>query len=433
MADPVEVRIESLSSEGEGYGRIAPAGKKAMIWGALPGELVRAAIMKKRKGFLYGVVEEALEPSPHRIAPLEDHYLICSPWQAMSPEFERTSKLDLARRVFGSVGVKLPHDLDIYQGEKLYGYRNKLEYSFIEDEGAPISTAFYRRLLRRRQPIEACGLAMPEINEAAAMVAEAMRAQGVRESALKTMMLRANREGRVLVAIFTKDEALGFDLSSLHAGPIEGVELYYSEPERSASVPTRLIASIGRDSFIERLKGPHAEVLLQSGALNFFQVNLDPFEAALADMAPFVDGERVVEYYSGVGTIGIALAAGGAGHAVLVENDPSAIGHAVENVRRAGLEGRFDVMEAASEKLRSEVVHDSVVVLDPPRAGLHPKLLAQIIEARPARVVYLSCNYKSQAQDVSAMREHYDMSFARLYNFFPRTPHIESLIVLERR
>ncbi|HEB02018.1 MAG TPA: hypothetical protein ENI12_02175, partial [Nitrospirae bacterium] len=177
-----------------------------------------------------------------------------------------------------------------------------------------------------------------------------------------------------------------------------------------------------------------ASVTLRSGLLGFFQINPEVFEMVIRDMAPYLDGEHVVEFFAGVGAITIAAAAGGGGpkSAILVEIEGEAVQFARQNIELNGLQGRFEARISLARKMRDEIEPETVAVFDPPRSGLDPRTLKRLMEVRPKRVVYLSCNVATQANDLSELLPCYRVEFARLYNFFPRTPHIESLIVLER-
>jgi 23S rRNA (uracil1939-C5)-methyltransferase len=200
-------------------------------------------------------------------------------------------------------------------------------------------------------------------------------------------------------------------------------------------VPTRLLFRSGDERLAEELivSEGKAAVPLGMGLLSFFQVNVEVFQTALRDMTPFLEGADLLEYYSGVGAISIGLSGtAGIRRALLVDSDPEAIGYAEENIRAQGLEGRYEARAVPAEKMREELRPERTVLLDPPRAGLHPKLLKRVTEVLPGRIVYLSCNIKTQARDVRELLQSYDVIFSRLYNFFPRTPHIESLLVLEK-
>ena len=84
-----------------------------------------------------------------------------------------------------------------------------------------------------------------------------------------------------------------------------------------------------------------------------------------------------------------------------------------------------------AERVTELIESDKILIVDPPRAGLHDKVIERILEQKPARVIYLSCNLSTQARDIKLLSEVYKVVFTKLYNFFPRTPHVEGLAVLE--
>jgi 23S rRNA (uracil1939-C5)-methyltransferase len=88
---------------------------------------------------------------------------------------------------------------------------------------------------------------------------------------------------------------------------------------------------------------------------------------------------------------------------------------------------------AASEDALDYITHDATVILDPPRAGLHEKVTEKLLEAAPQRIIYLSCNPVTQARDVARLAEKYGIRHHQGYNFFPRTPHIEHLVILDKK
>ncbi|GAB4390330.1 MAG: 23S rRNA (uracil(1939)-C(5))-methyltransferase RlmD [Thermodesulfovibrionales bacterium] len=429
-SEPIEVLTEAFHDQGQGLGRWK--GRPVLVWGALPGERVKALPMRRKAGFLHAVVSEVLDPSPERVAPLEEHYLSCSPWQILRPEAEAGHKALMARRVFREqAGMELPEDLEVVEGSRRLGYRNKMEFSFTAEGPAGLSLALHRRLSRRKAPLSGCVLASGAINAGAARVVDALRGKGVPEAALKTLVMRSGSGGEALAALFVKDE--GIPLEAGEVKGLQGVSIYFSDPARVASVPTRLLSQAGSQDLVEEVGPPGAggRARVRLGLLSFFQVNVEVFEKALSDMAPHLEGD-VVEFYSGAGAITVgASRAASIRSALLVDSDAGAIELARENIRINGLEGRFSAVAAPAEKLMDEVTPGRVALFDPPRSGLHPKLLRKVAEARPAKVIYLSCNVRTQASDLRELLPFYRVSFLRLYNFFPRTPHIESLAVLE--
>lgn len=150
------------------------------------------------------------------------------------------------------------------------------------------------------------------------------------------------------------------------------------------------------------------------------------FEAALKQIDLATAGAtNKIDMYSGVGTIGIAID----GTKVLVESDEHNVRMAKANVGNRDIE----VVHATSESAFDYITPVATIILDPPRAGLHANLTHKLLEARPLAVVYLSCNPATQARDVARLQEGYTIRKFEGYNFFPRTPHIESLVILEKK
>jgi 23S rRNA (uracil1939-C5)-methyltransferase len=132
--------------------------------------------------------------------------------------------------------------------------------------------------------------------------------------------------------------------------------------------------------------------------------------------------------YAGTGSIGLSVAK----NAVeLIELDPATAAMARINAKASGLEAQ--VVESSTEKVLEYIVGGKPVIFDPPRAGLHDKVVEQTLEILPPQVVYLSCNPATQARDIAKMLEAYTITYFEGFNFFPHTPHIETLAVLERK
>ena len=172
-------------------------------------------------------------------------------------------------------------------------------------------------------------------------------------------------------------------------------------------------------------------------AEGFFQVNLPVYEQALTDMAAWIrtapvgssNAPATVDMYSGVGTIGLTI---GGKHATLVEINEHAVKEMQRNIHALGREHNAKAVLAASEQALDYIHPDNLIIVDPPRAGLHADVVSRLLEKLPPRIVYLSCNPVTQARDVALLSEKYRIVHHQGYNFFPRTPHIENLVVLDR-
>lgn len=420
-----DVAIEKIVFGGQGLGRIG--NKVAFVWNALPGETVEADILKNRKTHLEAVATRIIVPSPDRTEPLETHFLSCSPWQSIAWEKENEWKVEMATEAYEKIGrLTLPAPLEIKSQKPITGYRNKMEYSFAEAPDGAAGLAFFDRGGRVKRLIPGCVLADPAFTPHTKRILAWINAQNIPMRSLKTLVVRSNRAGEVIAGLFLKDRMRFNDLPPLGDGLL-GFLIYYSTHQSPASVPTEPLQSIGEAMLAETIRGKK----FQYGLFSFFQVNLPIFETTLEHMARFLpDSAPLLDYYSGVGSIGIALDAPKG--SALVDSNAEAIAFAQKNLALNGMTG-VEAVPAPAEKMTDLIDATRTLIMDPPRAGLHARLIQRIDEQGPKRVLYLSCNIATQARDLNLLSSNYHLSHISLYNFFPRTPHIEALAVLDRQ
>lgn len=416
---PEPIRIIKLVHGGQGLGELS-TGKKVFVWNALPGELVKVRIIKQRRSFADAIAEEIIEPSAERITPREDNYLATSPWQMMTFEAENKYKQTIVEELFSPLEA-LPSTLaPTIHTDQAFHYRNKMEYSFWGDDSG-LHLALHQRGSHGKQAVKGSALAMPALDAAAEAVRAVLGERHVRAGDLKTVIVRCSARDEAVVGLFVKVE--DFQDIGLPSG-LKGLRVYYSNPKSPASVPTRLLYEHGNCQLEDVLLGKNFTYDVDS----FFQVNVPIFEHALQEIASGVGAEHIVDMYAGVGSIGLSVAT----RAVdLVELDAASTAMAHVNAAASSLEAH--VIEAPTEKALEYITQDKPVIFDPPRAGLHPKVIARISEAMPPRIVYLSCNPATQARDLQMLEPLYEISSLQVFNFFPRTPHIETLAILNRK
>ncbi len=420
----IECVMEKLVFGGQALGRYQ--GKVVFAWNALPEEKVVIRLTRQKKDFIEGIAEEVLQSSPHRIAPVEEHYLSCSPWQILEVSEEERWKVLITEEVFRQIGKFEPGDLQLVQGQHCYGYRNKMEFSFTKKDGK-ISLAFFKRAGRHLIPIDGCILARSQINETARKVVLWLNEIGISFQRLKSLVVKASEGGKCLAALFVKDENIPLGTLPVLDDIFIGFSVFYSNPQSPASTADKLIARIGCDELREELAG----FTLKHNVMSFFQVNLPLFRKAHELISRYVDRSRLIDFYGGVGAISIPLG-DKASEAILIDNDENAINCARKNIEINNV-GNFKVVLSPAEKARQVLDEDSIVIVDPPRAGLHPKLVKALLMTPPKRLIYLSCNPSTQARDVSFLLNKFEVRKCTLFNFFPRTPHVESLMILDRR
>lgn len=415
MTQIQEVSIEKLVHGGQGLG-LLPDGKKVFVWNALPGENVKVVLTKNKKNYAEGIAEEIVKKSKERVAPKDTNYLATSPWQILKLSSENRYKKEIITEQFTGAGMALP-DFELQSAEPEWNYRNKMEYSFWGDDDG-LHLALYRRGSHGKEIVRGSALALPAVDVCANTVLKALRDRGVRAGDLKTIVVRASQAGQAVAALFVKKK--DFPKLEMPDG-IQGLRVYYSHPKSPASVATKLLYGLGDLQLRDELLGRQFTYDVNS----FFQVNLPVFEYALKDIEKYSDKE-MTDMYAGVGALGLSLAKK---RLQLIELDPMSVAMARVNASASGLES--EVIEASTEKALDYVTSNLPIIFDPPRAGLHPKLLDRVLEEKPPRIIYLSCNPATHARDIALLQESYKLVDFKAYNFFPHTPHIETLAILE--
>jgi len=422
----VTVRLEKIIGGGQTLATMED-GRKLFVWGGLPTEEVEVQLFRKKNSFAEGYVVNVITPAKDRIDALDPgSYRSTSPWQIMQFKSEQKHKSALIEEAFKLHNVTLPSVPEIYTDGVEYGYRNKIEFSWYWDkEASQLDLAFFGRGTHSKIAVEGSSLAMDSINETALAMRELLRAHHATGSSLKTLMLRANQKGEVSMQLYVKSESFNpirdIDIEALG---VKGFEMIYSNPKSPASVITKRMQTWGKTTLTDTIN----EVSFSYATESFFQINLPVYQQALRDMKEWVDEEKpTVDLYSGVGTIGLTI---GTGDLTLVEINDGAVREMKENIDRLKMK-HAQAIHAPSEKALDFITSDATIVVDPPRAGLDKTVVARLLEASPERVIYLSCNPVTQARDVELLQEKYEITAHQGYNFFPRTPHIENLVILD--
>jgi 23S rRNA (uracil1939-C5)-methyltransferase len=422
--------LEKIVGGGQALGTLED-GRKAFVWGGLPGEKVTIRLTKKKSKFIEGIVTEVHAKSPERIEPLDPNsYLSTSPWQIMSFAAEQHYKAALIEEAFELHNIVLPDTIDVYSDEKIEHYRNKVEFSWFGDTDAStgvdtLDLAFFMRGGMGKIPVDDCSLLPEPMMQLAIAVRDLLRTKEVTARNLKTLLIRCDQHGNCVWQLYLKDSLPELinekDAVTLSA---QGGEVIYSDPRSPASCITERLAAFGNIVLTDTV----LDVPFRYATEGFFQINLPVYEQALRDMQQWVSPGSIVDLYSGVGSIGLTI---GGDNVTLVEINEHAVREMRENIVRLGKNAT--AVLAPSEKALEYITNESCIILDPPRAGLHADVIGKLLDAAPERIIYLSCNAVTQARDVALLSEVYGIRAHRGYNFFPRTPHIEHLVVLDKK
>lgn len=424
----VNIKLDKIVGGGQSLGTLE-GGRKMFVWGGLPGEVVEAQMTKKKSNLAEGIAINVIESSPERVEPLDtDSYLSTSPWQIIKFESEQRYKAALIEEAFELHNIVLPDAIEVYSDNKQYEYRNKIEFSWYwNKETEQLDLSFFRRGTHGKIPVVGTSLAHKNINKTAVAMRNLLRTKpDLRAFMLKTLLVRSDQNGNVAMQLYVKDKDFKtFSESEIKDLGISGFELIFSNPKSPASVITERLQAWGTTNLTDTI----LDIPFTYAVEGFFQINVPVYEQALLDMKKWVDVKKpTIDLYSGVGTIGLTI---GAKNITLVEINEHAVIEMKRNIKALDREKAVNAILAPSEKALEYIKGDSTIIIDPPRAGLHQDVIDKLIEAAPERIIYLSCNPVTQARDVELLAEKYGIKYHRGYNFFPRTPHIENLVILD--
>jgi 23S rRNA (uracil1939-C5)-methyltransferase len=440
--DELELTVDRLAYGGAGVAR-TETGYVVFVRGAVPGDRVRARIGKSKRSWAEAELVEVLEPSPERIEPKAAHP--GAPWQVLPYERQLEEKETQVRDALERIGgFEAPPVEPIVPAEERFRYRNKLEYSFGNDESGELVLGFHRAgrwdLI---DDVEDDILASERINEVREAVKAWCREEGLdawdrddQLGLLRNLVVREGRRTGQVQARVVTSPGTEFRVDALAAAtPVDSFLWTRAEGvgETTRGGETQVVK--GPAVLEEELSGLRFRISPDA----FFQTNTEMAETlyrTAVQLAGLSGREKVLDLFCGIGTISLVLALDSA-EVWGVELVEDAVADAIENSKLNGIDNaRFfagDVRLVMRELLEKSGKPD-VVVVDPPRAGLSQKVVRRIIEAEAQRIVYVSCNPTTLAPNARQLVDDggYRLSAVRPVDMFPQTPHIECVALLER-
>ncbi|MBW1988152.1 MAG: 23S rRNA (uracil(1939)-C(5))-methyltransferase RlmD [Deltaproteobacteria bacterium] len=456
-------QILELAIEGAAFGALGVArvdGMAVFVEGAVPGDVVSAVVIKKKKAWARARTLEVLTPSPDRVEPPCPWSRWCGgcKWQFLDYEkqvrYKAAQVAESLERIGGLSGFDM---LPPIPAPEIWGYRNKMEFSCADrrwllpeelGEGGPpkefalglhVPGTFDKVL-----DISRCLLQTEEANAILATVRERVLASGLPAYGLRThegfwrfvVIRRSVAEDRYLVNLVTawEETPVLFSMAEkiMEAHPsIAGVVNNVSAKKSGVAVGDYEIPLAGSPTLVDAI-GPFRFTV---SANSFFQTNTRQAETlygVVSDFAALTGSERVLDLYSGTGTIPIWLSAD-AGEVLGVELVESAVKDAVENCVQNGVDNCKFLLGDIRDVLPSLDFTPDVLVADPPRSGMHPKVVAAINNLAAPKVVFVSCNPATAARDLALMSDTYRIKTVQPLDMFPHTHHVEMVALLEKR
>ena len=440
-----EAEITGYSSDGSGVCRIN--GRAVFVPRTIAGEVWKVRIVKVTAAAVYGRAEEAVSLSSQRREPDCKSYLRCGGcalWH-MSYEEEKRFKLGRLNDALKHIGHQTVQAEEIIGAHSITHYRNKGIYA-VQNVGGEIKSGFFASRTHELVPVEICLIQKELSDRAASAVTEFMRSKGIpaydektRRGAVRHVYVRcAVNTGDAVVCVvsargFGENTAALVEHLRNRCPELTGIVLNINKTAGNTVLAGDFYTLWGNENIRDSLGGIEYEISPQA----FYQINPLQAEKLYARAVEYAapQGGTVLDMYCGAGTISLYLAKY-ADRVIGAEIIPEAVENARKNAQRNGIENaEFICADASSaaEKLLNEGIRPEAVVVDPPRKGMDETAIKVICGMKPERIAYVSCNPATLARDVLVFNEcGYALQKATAVDMFPRTPHVESVVLLSR-
>lgn len=441
-----ELIIEDI--EFPAYGIAHKDDLKVYIKNAIPGQKVIGRITKKRKSYAEAKVIDILENVDYVETPACPHFSYCGGCSHLGVPYDKQLELKKIQvlKLFEKQAIEGFEFLGIEGSPIEYGYRNKMEFTFGDfEKGGELSLGMHVK----GSPIgivtvDKCQIVDEDYRTILSTVLEYFKTKKLpyyrvmrHEGFLRNLVIRkAKSTGEILINVVTTSQiSFDFDelkeiiLSSRLNGKITGILHTVNDSLSDAVVADKVNILYGRDYILEKLLGLNFKI----SAFSFFQTNSLGAEKLYSIVKSFLgntENKVVFDLYCGTGTIG-QIVAPQAKQVIGIELIEEAVNSANENAKLNGLENCKFIAGDVAKVIDSIEVKPDVIILDPPRPGVHPTALKHVLDFAAQDIIYVSCNPVSLVNDLKVLSENgYKIEKVKLMDMFPHTPHIETVVKL---
>ena len=456
------VHIEKIAAEGKGLAHVD--GMVVFVDYAVPGDVVDIRVLKKKKNYMEGRIEKLVTPSKDRLEPFCSHFGVCGGcrWQHLPYGIQLEAKRQQVEDQLVRIGhLSVPEIRPTLPSEKTQYYRNKLEFSASERrwllpgenpeevaENDRMGLGFHvGKFFDKVLDIKQCHLQTEPSNAIRLFIKNFCIENGysfynIRENHgfFRNMFVRTTEDGQVMLIVcfgtadMPKITAL---LDAVQGRFPQITSLYYvvNEKLNDSIADLSPVLYKGSPAIYEKMENLSFKI----GPKSFYQTNSAQayrLYSVARDFAALTGDEFVYDLYTGTGTIAQFVSAK-AKKVIGIEYVPEAIEDAKANAKANGITNceffAGDMKDVLSEAFIEEHGRPDVIILDPPRAGIHPSVADVILKAAPKRMVYVSCNPASQARDLAILCKDYVITAVQPVDMFPHTMHVENVVALERK
>ncbi len=456
--------IEIIDTAGKGKSVAKHEGRAIFVQGGVPGDICDITVFKRRKKYWEARIEKIHEYSKRRKEPKCEHFGSCGgcKWQNMSYssqlEFKQSEVLNHLKRIGG---IEIPSHEKILASKEEYYYRNKLEFSFSNKRwltpkeiqsgkdvleknalGFHVPGMFdkvidLQNCYLQKEPSNAIRLSVKKFADENGLTYFDIRNQN---GLLRNLMIRTSSTNNLMVLLqFFKNEKNKINLLMEHLKAsfpkITSLLYVINQKANDTIYDQKVICYNGEDYIMEEMDG----LVFKIGAKSFFQTNSEQAKILYRkakEFAKITTDDLVYDLYTGTGTIAQYVAKD-AKKVVGIDSVEEGIKAAYENAERNNIDNctffTGDMRDIFSDAFIAENGTPDVIITDPPRNGMHKKVVEQICKIGAKRVVYVSCNSATQARDVALMDSMYKVTQIQAVDMFPQTHHVENIVVLEKK
>ena len=454
--------IEIIDTANKGKSIAKHDGRVIFVQGGVPGDICDITVFKRKKKFWEARIEKIHTYSKNRTEPKCEHFGTCGgcKWQNMRYQsqlyFKQNEVLNNLQRIGG---ITLPTHSEIIGSENEYLYRNKMEFTFSnkrwltteevqseEDIVEKDACGFHvpgmfdkvinlNNCYLQKEPSNSIRLSIKKFADKNNLTYFDIRNH---KGLLRNLIIRTSSTNDLMVLVqFFEDDKTNIKLVMEHIKTTfpEITSLLYviNQKANNTLYDQEVICYHGNDHIMEEMDGLYFKI----GAKSFFQTNSEQAKILYRkakELANITSNDLVYDLYTGTGTIAQYVAESAA-KVIGIDSVGEGIKAANENAKRNNINNctfyTGDMKEIFTDEFIAKNGTPDVIITDPPRDGMHKKVVEQIIKIGAKRIVYVSCNSATQARDLSIMEEKYRVTHIQAVDMFPQTHHVENIVVLE--
>lgn len=457
------IKVIDAGAKGKAIAK-APDGRVIFLSNAVPGDVIEVQTFKKRKAYYEGKAINFKTLSDKRTTPVCEHFEVCGgcKWQHMKYDDQLFYKQKEVINNLTRIGhLELPEITPILGSKKQYFYRNKMEFSFSSNRWLTLEEIQSDKEIDNKNAlgfhiagmwdkildINKCHLQEDPSNDIRNSIKEFAIKNNLsffdprhQKGQLRTLMLRISSVGEIMLVIqFFEDDPYKRNMLLDHIAnkfpTITSLQYIINQKANDTIYDQKIILFKGRDHIFEEMEGLRFKI----NAKSFYQTNSDQAYELYKIARDFagLNGKQIVyDLYSGTGTIAQFIAKKSR-KVIAIESVPEAIADANENALLNNIKNvEFyvgDMAKLFTDEFMANHEHPDVIITDPPRDGMHKKVVEQLIKIGAQKIVYVSCNSATQARDLAILDEKYKILKTQAVDMFPQTHHVENVVLLELR